>query len=55
LRFISNNSAKTNGVDAWSEVQSNFEKLAKDGYLYRADFAQCIGLILLLLLFSYWF
>eukprot|EP00258_Populus_trichocarpa_P037791 XP_024453810.1 respiratory burst oxidase homolog protein A isoform X2 [Populus trichocarpa] len=44
LRFISNNSAKTNGVDAWSEVQSNFEKLAKDGYLYRADFAQCIGM-----------
>ncbi|KAJ7004168.1 respiratory burst oxidase homolog protein A [Populus alba] len=44
LRFISNNSTKTNGVDAWSEVQSNFEKLAKDGYLYRADFAQCIGM-----------
>uniref|UniRef100_A0A6N2K068 FAD-binding FR-type domain-containing protein n=1 Tax=Salix viminalis TaxID=40686 RepID=A0A6N2K068_SALVM len=44
LRFISNNSKKTPGVDAWSEVQSNFEKLAKDGYLYRADFAQCIGM-----------
>ncbi|KAG5249378.1 NADPH oxidase family protein [Salix suchowensis] len=42
--FISNNSKKTTGVDAWSEVQSNFEKLAKDGYLYRADFAQCIGM-----------
>ncbi|CAK7335618.1 unnamed protein product [Dovyalis caffra] len=44
LKFISNNSKKTNGVDAWNEVQSNFEKLAKDGYLYRADFAQCIGM-----------
>ncbi|KAJ6415120.1 hypothetical protein OIU84_004006 [Salix udensis] len=44
LRFISNNSKTTTGVDAWSEVQSNFEKLAKDGYLYRADFAQCIGM-----------
>lgn len=41
LRFISN--SKTNGVDAWNEVQSNFDKLSKDGYLYRADFAQCIG------------
>jgi respiratory burst oxidase len=46
LRFISKNSKKTNGVDAWSEVQSNFEKLAEDGYLNRADFAQCIGSIL---------
>ncbi|KAI5601368.1 hypothetical protein POPTR_001G098300v4 [Populus trichocarpa] len=44
LRFISKNSKKTNGVDAWSEVQSNFEKLAEDGYLNRADFAQCIGM-----------
>ncbi|KAJ4826157.1 hypothetical protein Tsubulata_037359 [Turnera subulata] len=42
LRFISN--SKTNGVDAWNEVQANFDKLAKDGYLYRADFAQCIGM-----------
>lgn len=43
LRFISN-SSKTNGVDAWNEVQSNFNKLAKGGFLYRADFAQCIGM-----------
>ncbi|XP_065858377.1 respiratory burst oxidase homolog protein A [Euphorbia lathyris] len=42
LKFISNN--KTNRVDAWNEVQNNFDKLAKDGYLYRADFAQCIGM-----------
>nr|WOW72686.1 ferric reductase [Mangifera indica] len=42
LRFIS--SSKTNGVDAWNEVQSNFEKLSKDGFLFRADFAQCIGM-----------
>lgn len=40
LRFIS---SKSNGVDAWNEIQSNFDKLAKDGYLYRSDFAQCIG------------
>ncbi|KAF5734224.1 respiratory burst oxidase G [Tripterygium wilfordii] len=42
LRFISN--SKTNGVDAWNGVQANFEKLAKDGFLYRVDFAQCIGM-----------
>uniref|UniRef100_A0A7N0UWX5 Uncharacterized protein n=1 Tax=Kalanchoe fedtschenkoi TaxID=63787 RepID=A0A7N0UWX5_KALFE len=44
LRFISNCKSKPNGVDAWSEVQSNFEKLAKNGFLDRADFAQCIGM-----------
>ncbi|GAA0146233.1 oxidase [Lithospermum erythrorhizon] len=42
LRFISNR--KINGVDAWNEVQNNFNKLARDGYLYRPDFAQCIGM-----------
>ncbi|MED6156476.1 hypothetical protein PIB30_014695 [Stylosanthes scabra] len=41
LRFIS---SKSNGVDAWNEVRSNFEKLAKDGFLHRTDFAQCIGM-----------
>lgn len=41
LRFIS---SKTNGVDAWNEIQNNFDKLAKDGSLYRSDFAQCIGM-----------
>ena len=41
LRFIS--SRKTNGVDAWNEVQNSFHKLAKNDYLYRSDFAQCIG------------
>ncbi|PRQ17574.1 putative NAD(P)H oxidase (H(2)O(2)-forming) [Rosa chinensis] len=44
LRFISNCKNKSNGVDAWNEVESNFNKLAKDGNLYRADFAQCIGM-----------
>lgn len=41
LRFIS--SGKTNNVDAWNEVQANFDRLAKDGCLSRSDFAQCIG------------
>ncbi|QHO11059.1 hypothetical protein HN51_068902 [Arachis hypogaea] len=41
LRFIS---SKSNGVDAWNEVRSNFDKLAKDGFLHRTDFAQCIGM-----------
>ncbi|KAG5563338.1 hypothetical protein RHGRI_005923 [Rhododendron griersonianum] len=42
LRFIS--CRKTNGVDQWNEVQSNFNSLSKNGYLYRSDFAQCIGM-----------
>jgi respiratory burst oxidase len=41
LRFISTKTDDT--VDAWSQVQSNFNALAKDGFLHRADFAQCIG------------
>ncbi|OMO79650.1 Cytochrome b245, heavy chain [Corchorus capsularis] len=39
LRFISNTKA-----NAWEEVQNNFNKLAKDGFLFRSDFAQCIGM-----------
>ncbi|CAL5411664.1 unnamed protein product [Camellia sinensis] len=41
LRFIS--SSKNNNVDEWNEVQNSFNKFAKDGYLYCADFGQCIG------------
>ncbi|XP_062206773.1 respiratory burst oxidase homolog protein A-like isoform X2 [Phragmites australis] len=40
LRFISNN--KTN--NAWMQVQANFNRLACDGFLSRADFAECIGM-----------
>lgn len=40
LKFIS---SKSNGVDAWNQVQTNFDRLAKDGFLLRSDFAQCIG------------
>ncbi|CAI0417062.1 unnamed protein product [Linum tenue] len=42
LKFISNR--KSQGIEAWNEVQHNFDKLAKDGYLYRSDFGQCIGM-----------
>ncbi|KAG0492079.1 hypothetical protein HPP92_005477 [Vanilla planifolia] len=42
LRFISTKTAT--GVDAWKEVQSKFDRLARDGYLSRSDFAQCIGM-----------
>ncbi|KAL2524988.1 Respiratory burst oxidaseprotein F [Abeliophyllum distichum] len=40
LKFISN--SKTN---SWNEVENNFYKLAKDGFLHRSDFAKCIGMI----------
>ena len=53
LKFISN--SKTNGVDAWNEVQKNFEKLAKDGFLYRSDFAQCIGKSVVFIIFIFIF
>lgn len=43
LRFISSNN-KTTGIDTYSELESNFNKLSKDGFLSRADFAQCIGI-----------
>ncbi|VAH63642.1 unnamed protein product [Triticum turgidum subsp. durum] len=40
LRFISSNKAS----NAWREVQANFDRLARDGYLSRSDFAECIGM-----------
>ena len=43
LRFISSKNNKTTGIDSCSELESNFNKLSKDGFLSRADFAQCIG------------
>ncbi|GJN17759.1 hypothetical protein PR202_gb04855 [Eleusine coracana subsp. coracana] len=39
LRFISTNKAS----NAWMEVQANFDRLSCDGFLARADFAECIG------------
>ncbi|KAG8067929.1 hypothetical protein GUJ93_ZPchr0005g14488 [Zizania palustris] len=41
LRFIS---GPTKASNAWIEVQANFARLARDGYLSRADFPQCIGM-----------
>ncbi|XP_068660176.1 respiratory burst oxidase homolog protein A-like isoform X4 [Aristolochia californica] len=43
LRFISS-STPAGGPDAWNQIQHNFQQLAKDGFLYRTDFAQCIGM-----------
>ncbi|XP_010676396.2 respiratory burst oxidase homolog protein A [Beta vulgaris subsp. vulgaris] len=40
LRFIS-----SKGNATWSEVENNFKKLAKDEFLYRIDFAECIGML----------
>jgi hypothetical protein len=39
LRFISTNKPS----NAWMEVQASFNRLACDGFLSRADFAECIG------------
>lgn len=43
LRFISGGNKASN---AWIEVQANFDRLARDGYLSRADFPKCIGSLL---------
>jgi respiratory burst oxidase len=40
LRFISGGNKTSN---AWIEVQANFDRLARDGYLSRDDFPKCIG------------
>ncbi|KAL5718696.1 hypothetical protein ACHQM5_011573 [Ranunculus cassubicifolius] len=44
LRFISGNASSSHGVNQWNDVQNNFDKLSKDGFLLRSDFAQCIGM-----------
>ncbi|XP_074282570.1 respiratory burst oxidase homolog protein F-like [Silene latifolia] len=41
FRFISSNSKEN---VTWEKVETNFENLAKDGYLYRTDFGVCIGM-----------
>ncbi|KAJ4954800.1 hypothetical protein NE237_011583 [Protea cynaroides] len=38
LRFISNQK----GFDGWSQIKNNFEKFAKDSFLQRSDFGQCV-------------
>ncbi|KAL8138781.1 hypothetical protein V2J09_004782 [Rumex salicifolius] len=43
LRGLKFFSGKSSNMD-WNEVDRNFEKLSKDGYLYRSDFAECIGM-----------
>ncbi|KAJ3671038.1 hypothetical protein LUZ60_008464 [Juncus effusus] len=40
LRFIS-----TSRANAWNEVETKFDTLAKDGLLSRSDFPQCIGMM----------
>jgi respiratory burst oxidase len=44
LRFISKTTGKADGDELWMEVQAQFHRLAKDGFLSRSDFAQCIGM-----------
>lgn len=44
LKFISSNGTGAGAVvDSWNEIQKSFEKLSRDGFLHRSDFAQCIG------------
>ncbi|KAF3340807.1 Respiratory burst oxidase [Carex littledalei] len=40
LKFISGSRA-----NSWAEVQRNFDRLVKDGFISCSDFAQCIGMV----------
>ncbi|KAH9305741.1 hypothetical protein KI387_010145 [Taxus chinensis] len=45
LRFISNTTPNgKDGQELWNSVESQFHLLAKQGWLSRSDFAQCIGM-----------
>nr|BAB84124.1 respiratory burst oxidase protein F [Solanum tuberosum] len=44
LRGLRFNSYKQECVDGWNHVQLNFEKFEKNGYIYRSEFAQSIGI-----------
>eukprot|EP00253_Pinus_taeda_P011551 PITA_11551 len=44
LRFISKATGKSDGDELWMDVAAQFHRLAKDGFLSRSDFAQCIGM-----------
>ncbi|KAL4318758.1 hypothetical protein GQ457_18G001750 [Hibiscus cannabinus] len=45
LRFISKNTGANDAEQMWKRVESRFESLAKDGFLAREDFGECIGMV----------
>ncbi|XP_047339391.1 respiratory burst oxidase homolog protein E-like [Impatiens glandulifera] len=45
LRFISKKTGTTEESEVWRKVELRFERLAKDGYLSREDFGECIGMV----------
>ncbi|XP_043719055.1 respiratory burst oxidase homolog protein E [Telopea speciosissima] len=44
LRFISKTTTTEDANELWRIVESRFELLAKDGFLSREDFCECIGM-----------
>ncbi|KAJ4950466.1 hypothetical protein NE237_027298 [Protea cynaroides] len=44
LRFISKTTTTEDANELWRKVESRFEQLAKDGFLSREDFGECIGM-----------
>ncbi|KAE8687582.1 Respiratory burst oxidase-like protein A [Hibiscus syriacus] len=45
LRFISRNTGANDAEEMWKRVESRFQTLAKDGFLAREDFGECIGMV----------
>ncbi|XP_047332352.1 respiratory burst oxidase homolog protein E-like [Impatiens glandulifera] len=45
LRFISKTTGTSEANDLWKKVELRFQKLAKQGFLSREDFGECIGMV----------
>ncbi|GMH13766.1 hypothetical protein Nepgr_015607 [Nepenthes gracilis] len=45
LRFISKTTDALDKTELWKQVESRFESLAKNGFLTREDFGECIGMV----------
>ncbi|KAH7519339.1 hypothetical protein FEM48_Zijuj08G0025700 [Ziziphus jujuba var. spinosa] len=45
LRFISKNTGANDADEMWRRVEARFNSLAKDGFLCREDFGECIGMM----------
>ncbi|KAJ4962780.1 hypothetical protein NE237_022719 [Protea cynaroides] len=43
LRFINKTTTTEDANELWRKVESQFEQLAKDGFIFREDFSEYIG------------
>ncbi|KAJ4832374.1 hypothetical protein Tsubulata_022309 [Turnera subulata] len=45
LRFISKTTGEADSAELWGRVEARFHSLARDGFLAREDFGECIGMV----------